>query len=183
LRLKLRNNIMTTQTIKELREKTGAGIMNCKRALEEAKGDIDGAVEILKRQGLAKAEKNAHREARQGLIETYIHTGGRIGALLEVNCETDFVARTNEFRELAHHLAMQVAATAPVFLSRDDFSEKELPDEVDPDEVDPDEVCLLSQPFIRDPERTVQDIITETVARVGENIKVRRFARFELGKD
>ena len=169
---------MTTQTIKELREKTGAGIMNCKRALEEAKGDIDGALEILKRQGLAKAEKKAHREARQGLIETYIHTGGRIGALLEVNCETDFVARTNEFRELAHHLAMQVAATAPVFLSRDDFDEKELPDEVDPDEV-----CLLSQPFIRDPERTVQDIITDTVARVGENIKVRRFARFELGKD
>ncbi len=174
---------MTTQTIKELREKTGAGIMNCKRALEEAKGDIDGAVEILKRQGLAKAEKKAHRETRQGLVETYIHTGGRIGALVEVNCETDFVAHTDEFRELAHHLAMQVAATAPVFLSRDDFSEKELPDEVDPDEVDPDEVCLLSQPFIRDPERTVQDIITDTVARVGENIKVRRFARFELGKD
>ncbi len=152
--------------------------MNCKRALEEAKGDIDSAVEILKRQGLAKADKKAHREARQGLIETYIHTGGRIGALVEVNCETDFVARTNEFRELAHHLAMQVAATAPAFLSREDFSEKELPDGVDPDEV-----CLLSQPFIRDPERTVQDIITETVARVGENIKVRRFARFELGRD
>lgn len=175
--------MVSTQTIKELREKTGAGIMNCKRALEEAKGDIDGAVEILKRQGLAKAEKKAHREAREGLIETYIHTGGRIGAMVEVNCETDFVARTNEFRELAHHLAMQVAATAPAFLGRDDFNKDELPDDVDPDDVDPGEVCLLSQPFIRDPERTVQDVITETVARVGENIKVRRFARFELGRD
>jgi len=169
---------VTTQTIKELREKTGAGIMNCKRALEEAKGDIDGAVEILKRQGLAKAEKKAHREVRQGLVETYIHTGGRIGALVEVNCETDFVAHTDEFKELAHHLAMQVAATDPSFLSRADFNEDELPHEVDPDEV-----CLLSQSFIRDPERTVQDIINDIIARVGENIKVRRFARFELGKD
>jgi elongation factor Ts len=174
---------MGTESIKELRGLTGAGIMSCKKALEEAKGDMTGAVEILKQQGLAKAQKKAHREVRQGLVETYIHTGGRIGALVEVNCETDFAAHTGEFKELAHNLAMQVAATAPAFLSVDDFKKDDLPEGVDPDEVEPDEVCLLSQPFIRDPERTVHDIISDTVAKVGENIKVRRFARFELGRD
>ena len=174
---------MSTEAIKELRGLTGAGIMSCKKALEEAKGDVSGAVEILKQQGLAKAQKKAHREVRQGLIETYIHTGGRIGALVEVNCESDFAAHTEEFKELAHNLAMQVAATAPAFLNRDDFSKDDLPEGIDPDEVEPDEVCLLSQPFIRDPERTVHDVISDTVARVGENIKVRRFARFELGRD
>ena len=174
---------MSTEAIKELRGLTGAGIMSCKKALEEAKGDVSGAVEILKQQGLAKAQKKAHREARQGLIETYIHTGGRIGALVEVNCESDFAAHTDEFKELAHNLAMQVAATAPAFLNRDDFNKDDLPEGIDPDEVEPDEVCLLSQPYIRDPERTVHDVISETVAKVGENIKVRRFARFELGRD
>ncbi len=174
---------MSTEAIKELRGLTGAGIMSCKKALEEAKGDVSGAVEILKQQGLAKAQKKAHREARQGLIETYIHTGGRIGALVEVNCESDFAAHTDEFKELAHNLAMQVAATAPAFLNRDDFNKDDLPEGLDPDEVEPDEVCLLSQPYIRDPERTVHDVISETVAKVGENIKVRRFARFELGRD
>jgi elongation factor Ts len=163
--------MVNTQAIKELREMTGAGIMNCKKALEEAKGNIDGAIEILKRQGLAKAEKKAHREVSQGLIEAYIHHGGRIGALVEVNCETDFVAHTDELKELAHHLAMQVAATDPSFLSDA------------PRGVDPSEACLLSQPFIKDPQKTVQDIITETIAKVRENIRVRRFARFELGKE
>lgn len=175
--------MLSTEAIKELRELTGAGIMSCKKALEEARGDITGAVDILKQQGLAKAQKKAHREVRQGLVETYIHTGGRIGALVEVNCESDFAAHTNEFRELAHNLAMQVAATAPLFLSRDDFKRDDLPEGVDPDGVNPDEVCLLSQPFIRDPERTVHDIISDVIAKVGENIKVRRFARFELGRD
>lgn len=165
--------MVSTEAIKELREMTGAGIMSCKRALEEAKGDIDVALEILKRQGHAKAEKKAHREVRQGLIEAYIHTGGRIGALVEVNCESDFVAHTDEFKVLAHDLAMQVAATAPLFLSSQDA----------PQELDPSKACLLSQPFIKNPQKTVQDIITETIARVGENIKVGRFARFELGKD
>ena len=169
---------MSTSAIKELRERTGAGIMSCKKAFEEAKGDIDGAVEILKQQGLAKALKKAHREARQGLIETYIHTGGRIGALVELNCESDFVARTEEFKELAHNLAMQVAATDPAFVSMDDCGEGDLPEEAKPEEV-----CLLSQPFIRDPEKTVQEIVSEAIAKTGENIKVRRFARFELGKD
>jgi len=123
--------MVSTEAIKELREMTGAGIMGCKKALEEAKGDIDDALEILRRQGHAKAEKKAHREVSQGLIEAYIHTGGRIGAMVEVNCESDFVAHTDEFRGLAHDLAMQVAATAPSFLSGEDAPQEPL---VRPDE-------------------------------------------------
>jgi len=138
----------TTQQIKALRERTGAGIMDCKKALEETKGDIDGAIEILKKRGLAKAEKKVHREVSQGLVEAYIHTGGRIGALVEVNCESDFVAHTDEFKGLAHDLAMQVAATAPSSLSSDGI----------PEDLDPSEACLLHQPFIKDPQRTVQDL-------------------------
>lgn len=170
----------TTNEIKELREKTGAGIMTCKKALEQASGDMEQAMEILKEQGLAKAQKKAQREAREGLVETYIHTGGRIGALVEVNCESDFVARTDEFRQLARNIAMQVAAMDPAYLSKEDLENDDLPRDEEPD---PAELCLLAQPFIRDPERTVQDIIVEAVAKVGENIKVKRFARFELGKD
>jgi elongation factor Ts len=165
--------MISTQTIKELRGVTGAGIMDCKKALQEASGNMDDAIEILRKQGFAKAEKKAHREVSQGLVEAYIHTGGRIGALVEVNCESDFVAKTDELKTLAHDLAMQVAATEPTFLNSEGI----------PEEVEPKEACLLSQPFIRNPERTVQDIITETIARVGENIKIRRFARFELGKE
>lgn len=159
--------------VKELRTKTGAGVMDCKRALVEAEGDQAKAAEILRQQGLARAEKKAARLASQGLVEAYIHAGGRIGALVELNCESDFVARTEEFKVLAHDLAMQVAATAPQYVSEDD-----VPDGV---VVDPAEVCLLAQPFIRRPEITVRQVIAEAIARVGENIKVRRFARFELG--
>lgn len=165
--------MITIEIIKELRGATGAGIMDCKKALQEADGNLNDATEILRKQGFAKAEKKAHREVSQGLVEAYIHTGGRIGALVEVNCESDFVAKTDELKTLAHDLAMQVAATDPTFLSSEGI----------PEEVEPSEACLLSQPFIRNPERTIQDIITETIARVGENIKIRRFARFELGKE
>jgi elongation factor Ts len=165
--------MITTEAINELRGISGAGIMDCKRALQDAGGNLDNAIETLRKQGFAKAEKKADREARQGLIEVYIHTGGRIGAMLEVNCESDFVAHTDEFKRLAHDLAMQVAASDPSFLNSDDI----------PDGADPSEDCFLEQPFIKDPQRTVQDVITETIARVGENIKVRRFARFELGKE
>jgi len=163
----------TTGQIKELRERTGAGILDCKRALEEAEGNTMGAVEILKQRGLATAEKKATREVRQGLVEAYIHTKGRIGALVEVNCETDFVAQTDELKELAHNLAMQVAATAPLYLGSNDL----------PEGTDPSQACLLNQLFIKDPGKTVQDVITETIAKLGENIKVKRFARFELAKD
>jgi len=162
-----------TERIKKLRGQSGAGIMDCRNALIEAEGDMERALQILKQQSLVKAQKKAERSATQGLIEAYIHTGGCIGAMVEVNCESDFVARTDEFRELAHHLAMQVAAQAPQFIST-----KEVPKGAD---IEPESACLLLQPYIKNPNMTVQDIITETIARVGENIKVSRFARFELG--
>jgi len=159
--------------VKELRDQCGAGIMECRNALLEAKGDMDKALQILKGKGLLRAEKKARRATTQGLIEAYVHTGGRIGAMVEVNCETDFVARTDEFKELAHHLAMQVAAISPQFISKE-----EVPEGAD---VDPQVACLLLQPYIKNPDKTIQDIITETIAKVGENIKVKRFTRFELG--
>ncbi len=159
--------------VKELRDQSGAGIMECKKALLQTRGDMDKALRILKEEGLLKAKKKAGRATTQGLIEAYVHTGGRIGAMVEVNCETDFVARTDEFKKLAHHLAMQVAAMPPQFVSKE-----EAPEGVD---IEPEAACLLLQPYIKDPNKTIQDIITETIAKVGENIKVKRFARFELG--
>lgn len=165
---------VSTDRIKELREQSGAGIMDCRNALLEAQSDIDKALQILKRRNLFVAEKKRKRTTLQGLVEAYVHAGGRIGAMVEVNCETDFAARTDEFQELAHHLAMQVAAMSPQFISRE-----EIPDGADVEaEVD----CLLHQPFIKNPDMSVQDVINETIARVGENIKVGRFARFALGE-
>jgi elongation factor Ts len=159
--------------IKELREKTGAGVMDCKKALTEAGGDQAKATLILRERGLSMAERKAHRSTEQGLVECYIHAGGRIGAMVEVNCETDFVARTDDFRALARDLAMQVAATGPLAVSKD-----ELP----PNTEGPvEETCLLNQAYIRDPSRTVQDIVNDVIAKTGENVRVRRFARFELG--
>ncbi len=162
--------LVSTEAIKALRDKTGAGVLECKKALLEAEGDLSYAIAILKERGLLLAEKKAERVTREGLIEAYVHTGGRLGALVEINCETDFVARTEEFKRLAHDLAMQVAATAPRFISADEAPEGE----------DPTEDCLLVQPFIKEPEKRVQDIIAEAKAKLGENIRVRRFARFEL---
>lgn len=159
--------------VKSLREKTGAGVMACKRALTETQGDVGKAEELLRQQGLASAEKKANRVASQGIIDCYLHAGGRIGAMIEVNCETDFVARTPEFRALVHDLAMQVAATNPTYVRPED-----IPEGV---EVEPKEACLVLQPFIKEPSQTVQDVIVSTIAKVGENIRVRRFSRFELG--
>jgi elongation factor Ts len=164
---------VSTTVIKELRGKTGAGVIDCKKALLEAEGSFEKAIEILNQRGLALAHKKADRAAEQGIIEAYVHQGGRIAALVEVNCETDFVARTAEFKELAHDLAMQIAAMSPQFISPED-----IPQETD---IDPKIACLLVQPFIKDPNKTIQEIITETIAKVKENIKVRRFVRFELG--
>ncbi len=164
---------VSTTAIKELREKTGAGVIDCKKALLEAEGNMEKAAEILNERGLALARKKADRTANQGIIEAYVHPGGQIATLVEVNCESDFVARTEEFKRLAHNLALQIAAMSPQFISPDD-----MPQETDSD---PKETCLLFQPFIKDPNKTIQDIITETIAKVGENIKVRRFVRFELG--
>lgn len=167
--------ISTTQ-IKELRDKTSAGVMDCKRALQQAQGDVDRACEILRQQGLAKAEKKSDRQASQGLVEVYVHGGGRIGSMVEVNCETDFVARTDEFKALVHDLALQIAATDPRFVSPSDIPDGEK------DKLNPEEACLLSQPFIRDPAKKISDIVADVSAKMGEKVAVRRFARFELGK-
>lgn len=165
---------ISTNRIKELREQSGAGIMDCRNALLEAGGDIEKAFQCLREKGFALAEKKAKRAARQGIIAAYIHAGGRIGAMVEVNCETDFVARTDEFKELAHNLAMQVTALCPQYISSE-----EIPKGTD---IEPEEACLLLQPYIKAPNMTIQDIITEMIAKVGENIKVKRFARFEIGE-
>jgi len=163
------------EAVKELRKRTNVSIADCNKALLAAGGDIDKAVELLKQRGAAIAEKKKDVAAVEGIIEAYIHHNKRVGVLLELNCETDFVARTTEFRELAHDLAMQIAAASPQFVSSE-----ELPPNL---ELDPQAVCLLSQPFIKDPTKTVQQVIADTIAKVGENIRVRRFARFELGAD
>ena len=160
--------------VKELRELTHAGVMECKNALEEAGGDFPKATKILKERGLARAEKRSQRETSQGLVECYMHAGGRIGSMVEVNCETDFVARTDEFKNLAHDLAMQVAATGPLAITQED-----LPDDA---EGDPAEACLMLQPFIKDASRTVDELVKEVIATTGENIRVTRFSRFELGQ-
>lgn len=160
--------------IKELREETGAGVMDAKRALEESKGDTKRAKEILREKGMAAAAKRADRETSNGVIESYIHAGGRIGVLVELNCETDFVANTEDFRNLARSIAMQIAAMNPLCAAPEDRT----PDMEGTDE----EVCLLKQPFIRDSARTIGDLLHDTVAKTGENIRVRRFVRFELGR-
>jgi len=159
--------------IKELRNRTSSGVIECKKALEEAGGDLSKASEILRERGLAKVEKRKDRVALQGLIEAYVHYGGRIGAMVEVNCETDFVAKTDEFRTLAHNLVLQVAATDPRFISAAQIPEGE--------KLNPEEVCLLEQPFIKDQTKKVGELVTDVVAKVGEKVSVGRFARFELG--
>ena len=165
---------LSVTTIKELRERTGAGIMDCKRALEETAGDLGKAEEILAKQGIASASKKATRSTEEGIVESYIHSGGRIGVLLEVNCETDFVARTDDFKELAHDLAMQVAAMAPSYVTSE-----EVPDDEDADSA---ETVLMHQPFIKDPSKSIQDLVNEGIGKLGENIRVRRFTRFSLGE-
>lgn len=163
------------EAVKELRNKTNAGIADCSKALLEVGGDMEKAIECLKQRGAAIAEKKKDVATTEGVIETYIHHTKHIGTLVELNCETDFVAHTDEFKELAHDLAMQIAANAPQFITIED-----MPPET---ETDPQAACLLSQLFIKEPTKTVQEVITETITKVGENIKVRRFTRFELGAD
>lgn len=176
---------VTAGQVKELRELSGAGIMECKRALEQVDGNVEKAVALLKQQGLAKADKKTGRAASQGLIEPYIHGGGRIGALVEVNCETDFVARTPDFRELAHDLAMQVAATSPQYVSLEDVPEDAwagLEKEFGSREQAIAGAILLEQPFIKDAKLTIRNLIRERIAKLGENIVVSRFSRFEVGQ-
>ena len=159
--------------VKELRDRTGAGIMDTKRALEAANGVMEDAEKTLAEKGLATAMKKGGRETSEGVVQSYVHTGNRIGAMVEVNCETDFVARTPEFTEMARDLAMQVAAMSPAHISRDS-----VPD--DAGEVPAEEV-LTEQQFIKDPGKTVGELVTEMIAKVGENVRIRRISRFELG--
>jgi elongation factor Ts len=164
---------ISAERIKELRQKTGAGVMDCKKALTDAGGNFDKACEIIAERGLAIAKKKSERTAEQGVIECYVHTGNHLGVMLEINCETDFVARTPDFKELAHNIALQISAMSPQYITKEEMKAD--------DNADPQAVCLLLQPFIKDPAKSIQDIITETIAKTGENIKVRRFVRFELG--
>ncbi|MCL0032567.1 translation elongation factor Ts [Peptococcaceae bacterium] len=165
--------------VKELRERTGAGMMDCKKALAEAGGDIDKAVNLLREKGLAAAAKKAGRVAAEGVVSSYIHGDGRIGVLVEVNCETDFVAKTDEFKELVKDIAMQIAAAKPEYVRREDVPESVIEKEI---EKHYKEICLLDQPFIKNPDITVQQLVNEKIAKIGENIVVRRFVRFELGE-
>ncbi len=165
---------ITTAMIKELRDLTGAGVMAAKRALEAAGGDMKRAAEIIREEGAMSAAKRADRETRNGVVDSYIHANGRIGVLVELNCETDFVANTEDFRKLAREIAMQIAAMNPLVVSAEDrTSEMEGPDK---------EVALLSQEYVRDTSRNIGDLVKEVVAKTGENIRVSRFLRYELGR-
>lgn len=159
--------------VKELRDKTGAGIMDCKRALEESEGDIAKAEVILSQKGLASAAKKSDRSTSEGLVVSYIHTGGRVGSLVELNCETDFVARTDEFAALGRNIAMQIAAMNPSYVDRES-----VPDDVDDVE---DQELLEEQEYIRDSSMKISDLVKASIGKLGENIRIRRFSRFELG--
>jgi len=196
---------ISASQVKELRERTGSGFMECKEALAEAKGNVEEAIAILRKKGLASVEKRAHRATSEGLVGSYIHPGGRIGVLVEVNCETDFVGRTEEFRQLVKDICMQVAATAPRFIAREEVTpdvlqkEREIyreqaarsgkPEKVLDKIVDGkmekfySEACLLEQPFVKDPSIAVKDLLTAAIAKTGENMRIRRFCRYVLGEE
>ena len=195
---------VTAEQVRTLRDKTGAGFMDCKKALTEHHGDVDQAMQFLREKGLAAAAKKATRAASEGLVTSYIHAGGKIGVLVEVNCETDFVARTDEFQALVKDLAMQIAASSPQYLRREEISAEKIESEKKIYHVQASEsgkpekvvekmvegkltkffadVCLLEQPYIKDPSRNVGQLVTDAIAKIGENIVVRRFARFQLGE-
>lgn len=195
---------ITASEVKELREKTGAGMMDCKKVLTEANGDMEKAIELLREKGLAAAVKKSSRIAAEGVVDSYIHMGGKIGVLLEVNCETDFVAKTDDFKALVKDIAMQIAAANPKYLRKEDVDTAELEKEREilrvqalnegkPEKIVDKmvegriqkyfkEVCLLEQPFVKDPDKSVQDLVTEKIAKIGENISVRRFVRYEMGE-
>lgn len=195
---------ITAALVKELRERTGAGMMDCKKALSATEGDLEKAIDFLREKGLAAAAKKAGRVAAEGLVEAYIHGGGRIGVLVEVNCETDFVAKTDAFKELVKDIAMHIAATNPSYLKREEVPTAELEheqavlaeqarNEGKPEKIIEKmvsgriekyykEVCLMEQPFVKDPDKTISDLITESIAKIGENISIRRFTRYQLGE-
>jgi len=192
---------ITATMVADLREKTGAGLLDCKKALAESNGNVEEAITILRKKGVASAAKKADRLAKDGLIESYIHVGGKVGVLIEVNCETDFVARTDEFRTFCKDLCLQIAAANPTYVSREQVTEAELAKEREiataqvvgkpPAAVQKivegklekyySTVCLLDQPFVKLPDKTVKDMVTENITKIGENIQIRRFTRYQLG--
>jgi len=195
---------ITATLVKELREKTGAGMMDCKNALKDAEGDMDKAVEILRKKGIARASKKADRAVNEGRIEAYIHPGSKLGVLVEINCETDFVAKTEDFMTFTRDVAMQIAASAPLFVKREDVDQETIDSEMEiyraqaKDQGKPDniidriatgkldkfysEICLMEQPFVKDPDKTIENLLMETIAKLGENISIRRFTRFKVGE-
>ncbi len=194
---------VTSQMVKDLRDKTGAGMMDCKKALSENDGDMEKAIDFLRQKGLAVAAKRAGRATSEGVIETYIHAGGKLGVMVELNCETDFVAKTDGFREFARDVAMHIAAANPVSLSRSDVPEEivererqiyiqqaldsgkpeSIVEKMVAGKVDRflSEICLLEQKFVKNPEVSVQDMLTELIGKMGENVSIRRFSRFQVG--
>lgn len=192
---------ITAQQVNELRQKTGAGLMDCKKALTEASGSIDEAETILRKKGIASASKKAGRDASEGLIQTYIHLGGKVGVMIELNCETDFVAKTDDFKTLAHDICLHIAATNPQFLKRDEVDPEAVAKEKDiaasqaagkpPHAIEKivqgkldkfyASSCLLEQPFVKNPDQSIQDLISTMIAKLGENIVVKRFARYQIG--
>lgn len=197
--------MIKAELVKELRERTGSGMMECKKALTETSGDIDKAIVYLRERGLATAAKKADRATKDGKIEAYVHPGAKLGVMLEINCETDFVAKTDDYQNLCHEIAMQIAAADPSYLDRDQVpgpvleQEKEIARTQALSEGKPEKVidkivqgrlekyfqtaCLLEQPYIRDPERTVSDLLNEAISKLGENIVIRRFVRYRLGEE
>jgi len=196
---------ITASQVKALRDKTGIGMMDCKAALVEAKGDIDKSIDILRKKGIAKAEKKASRDASEGLIWSYIHPGNKIGVLVEVNCETDFVAKTPDFQSFVKDIAMHIAATNPAAIRREEINsqlvekEREIFMEQAKSQNKPENIlarivegkldkyyqenCLLEQAFVKDPQKTIKEYLTETIARIGENVNISRFVRFQLGEN
>ena len=192
---------ITAKSVAELRAKTGAGLLDCKKALLESKGDFDMAVDILRKAGVATAAKKAGREASEGIVETYIHTGGKVGVLVEINCETDFVAKNDEFQLFAKDICMHIAAASPTCVSRDDVLDSDLDKEREIAKAQAEgkppqaiqkivegklekfysQTCLLEQPFVKNPDQTIGDLLTEKISATGENLVVRRFARFGVG--
>ncbi|MNH94420.1 Elongation factor Ts [compost metagenome] len=192
------------KAVKELREKTGAGMLDCKKALEEANGDLTKAAELLREKGLAAAANKAGRIATEGVVESYIHAGGRIGVLVEINCETDFVAKTDQFKDFARDIAMQIAAASPKFVRREEVPAEEIEKEKEilkaqalnegkPEKIVEkmvegrigkyyEEYCLLEQTFVKDPDKTINTLLNEKISTIGENISIRRFVRYELGE-
>jgi elongation factor Ts len=195
---------ITAAVVKDLRDKTGAGMMDCKKALVEANGDVEKASEILRKKGIASASKKASRAVNEGRIEAYIHPGSKIGVLVEINCETDFVAKTDDFSIFSRDIAMQVAASSPLFVKREDVDQELIDRELDiyrdqaknqgkPENIIEkiatgkldkfySEICLLEQPFVKDPDKTIENLVTETISKLGENISIRRFSRFRIGE-